>query len=236
MTAETSGPIVDQLKSLQDQWAKAALTKDADAVRRIEGPDYQFVMPDGKVRGQQEDIASLQNSTYTEFTNVEMNVRVYGNTGIKLDWRASKAWRTERTLAAITAIPTCSSIAMAGGRQCRPKPQKFRQQCRNPVFGKISVAQGFCTVMLSERGPVLAARVEAPLWHARTYGYDRGPSTRGKTGRSLRVTASRMILPADISGSVFPLAAAGSDQVNGFAGERVEEGPTPNTWREQRTE
>lgn len=82
MTTETTGPVVEQLKQLEDDWSKAELTKNANELQRIEATDYEFVMPDGKVRTQPEDIASLQTSSYTDFSNGEMSVRVFGDTAV----------------------------------------------------------------------------------------------------------------------------------------------------------
>lgn len=81
MTAETSS-VANQLMQIENNWAKAALTKDKQRLSQIEAPDYQFTAPDGTMRNQQQDIASLDNSTYTEFTNRDMNVRVYGDTAV----------------------------------------------------------------------------------------------------------------------------------------------------------
>jgi ketosteroid isomerase-like protein len=82
MTAETSGPAVDQLKQLEQDWAKAAMNKDKQLYSRLEAPDYKFVMPDGKVRGRDEDLTALANSSYSQNSVSDLDVRVYGDTAV----------------------------------------------------------------------------------------------------------------------------------------------------------
>jgi ketosteroid isomerase-like protein len=81
-TAETSGPAVEQLKQLEQDWAKASLAKDANRIRQIEAADYKFVMPDGKMRTREEDLAALAKTTFSENNVMDLDVRLYGDTAV----------------------------------------------------------------------------------------------------------------------------------------------------------
>ncbi len=77
-TRESSG-VSDQLKKLEDEWARAGMNKDRAAMERIEADDYLFVMPDGNVRNKTQDLEALAKSNYTSFSNRDMQVRMLGN-------------------------------------------------------------------------------------------------------------------------------------------------------------
>jgi ketosteroid isomerase-like protein len=74
-TADTS-KTATELRKMEDDWAKAAISKDRATMNRIEADNYVAVMPDGKTRTKQEDMASMDKSNISEFTNGDMDVRV----------------------------------------------------------------------------------------------------------------------------------------------------------------
>jgi ketosteroid isomerase-like protein len=82
LTTETSDSVADHLKMLEDSWMKSAMDKNSEEMMKIEAADYQFTMPDGKVRSRDEDIAAMNNSSYSEASVSDMSVRVFGDTGI----------------------------------------------------------------------------------------------------------------------------------------------------------
>ncbi len=71
-----------QLKQMEDDWVKATVQKNKVEIARIEALDYQSITADGKVHGQQEDIAALANANYTDISNSDLEIRMYGDTGI----------------------------------------------------------------------------------------------------------------------------------------------------------
>jgi ketosteroid isomerase-like protein len=77
-TREASG-VEDQLKKLEDEWARASMNKDRAAFERIEADNYIFVLPDGNVRNKTQDIDTLAKSNYTAFSLRDMQVRVFGD-------------------------------------------------------------------------------------------------------------------------------------------------------------
>lgn len=78
-TTRESGGVSDQLKRLEDEWARATMTKDRSIVDRIEGDDYVFVMPDGNVRNKTQDLDALAKANYTAFNNRDLQVRMLSN-------------------------------------------------------------------------------------------------------------------------------------------------------------
>jgi ketosteroid isomerase-like protein len=82
VSTETPDSVADHLKTIENRWMDAVKNKNADEMQKIEAPDYRFVMSDGNARGRQEDIAAAKNSTFTEASLSDMNVRVFGDTGI----------------------------------------------------------------------------------------------------------------------------------------------------------
>jgi ketosteroid isomerase-like protein len=70
----------EQLKKIENDWAKAAVNKDRATLDRIEAEDYILIMPDGKIRNKQQDLDSLAQSNITSMTVSDMDVRVFGDT------------------------------------------------------------------------------------------------------------------------------------------------------------
>jgi ketosteroid isomerase-like protein len=82
MSTESQNSVADHLKTLENDWMNAVKDKNAEELSKIEAPDYQFIMPDGKTRGRPEDIAAMKDSSYTEASVSGLEVRIFGNTAI----------------------------------------------------------------------------------------------------------------------------------------------------------
>jgi ketosteroid isomerase-like protein len=81
-TTTENTPVAEQLRKIEDDWAKAMVSRNVDTIRRFEAPEYVYITPDGKIRDRQEDLASLRHSAFTDVSFSDMQVRVYGDTAI----------------------------------------------------------------------------------------------------------------------------------------------------------
>ncbi len=73
-----------QLLGLEQQWADAARSGDANALARIEADGYVFTDPSGKVSGKQEDVNGLKTgqTKYQQFELSDLQAHVFGDTGV----------------------------------------------------------------------------------------------------------------------------------------------------------
>jgi ketosteroid isomerase-like protein/predicted ester cyclase len=80
------GPEVAQaeLLALENEWAKAYLSRDLPALDRIEADDWAYTAPSGEVIPKTRDIAEVASGSTTaaEFVLSDLKVRVYGDTAI----------------------------------------------------------------------------------------------------------------------------------------------------------
>jgi ketosteroid isomerase-like protein len=68
---------------IQQDWAKARVKGDGSYTRRLEVDDCTIVWPDGKVVNKKEDLQTMTGDiVFSEFKIDDLQVRVYGETGI----------------------------------------------------------------------------------------------------------------------------------------------------------
>jgi ketosteroid isomerase-like protein len=68
---------------IQHDWAEARVKGDSSYTRRLEADDCTIVWPDGRVVNKKEDLQTMTGDiVFTEFTIDDLQVRVYGETGI----------------------------------------------------------------------------------------------------------------------------------------------------------
>jgi ketosteroid isomerase-like protein len=82
MTAESPGSPADQLRKIEEDWARAMVNKNVGRIGKIEAPEFEFITPDGKVRDREEDLASIRHTSLSDFTNSDVQIRVYGDTAV----------------------------------------------------------------------------------------------------------------------------------------------------------
>jgi ketosteroid isomerase-like protein len=71
------------LITIQQDWAEARVKGDSSYTRRLEVDDCMIVWPDGTVVNKQEDLQTMTgNMVFSEFKIDDLQVRVYGETGI----------------------------------------------------------------------------------------------------------------------------------------------------------
>ena len=71
------------LIKIQHEWAEARMKGDSSYTGRLEAKDCTVVWPDGSIVNKQEDLKSMTGDiVFTEFKIDDLQVRLYGDTGI----------------------------------------------------------------------------------------------------------------------------------------------------------
>src|SRR6478672_2487309 len=70
------------LKKIQYEWAEARIKNDSSYTRRLEAEDCTIVWPDGSIVNKQADLQSMTDIVFSEFKIQNLQVRLYGDTGI----------------------------------------------------------------------------------------------------------------------------------------------------------
>ncbi len=82
--ARQAGGVQQQLKQMEDDWAKAIKNKDAATLRSIIAEDWVGIDDKGKVSNREQGISQITaNPDVIESNeNFDMQVRIYGNTAV----------------------------------------------------------------------------------------------------------------------------------------------------------
>jgi ketosteroid isomerase-like protein len=76
-------PDEQALIRIQQDWAEARVKGDSSYTRRLEVDDCTIVWPDGSVVNKKEDLQTMTGDVvFSEFNIEDLQVRVYGETGI----------------------------------------------------------------------------------------------------------------------------------------------------------
>lgn len=67
---------------IQQEWAEARVKGDSSYTRRIEADDCTIVWPDGRIVNKRGDLQSMTDIAFSEFKIGNLQVRLYGDTGI----------------------------------------------------------------------------------------------------------------------------------------------------------
>ena len=71
------------LIKIQHDWAEARMKGDSSYTQRLEAENCTIVWPDGTIVNKREDLKSMTGDiVFTEFKIDELEVRLYGDTGI----------------------------------------------------------------------------------------------------------------------------------------------------------
>ena len=70
------------LRKIQREWAEARIKGDSSYTRRLETDDCTIVWPDGSIVNKQADLQSMTDIKFSEFKIQNLQVRLYGDTGI----------------------------------------------------------------------------------------------------------------------------------------------------------
>jgi len=87
------------LMKIQREWAEARVKGDSSYTRRLEAEDCTIVWPDGRIVNKREDLKSMTGDiVFTEFKIDDLQVRLYGDTGIVLGQGTIKADEEKQNL------------------------------------------------------------------------------------------------------------------------------------------
>jgi hypothetical protein len=70
------------LMKIQHEWAEARVKGDSSYRRRLEAEDCTIVWPDGRIVNKRGDLQSMTDIVFSEFKIQNLQVRLYGDTGI----------------------------------------------------------------------------------------------------------------------------------------------------------
>jgi ketosteroid isomerase-like protein len=86
------------LTKIQHEWAEARIKGDSSYTRRLETEDCTIVWPDGSIVNKQADLQSMTDIKFSEFKIQNLQVRLYGDTGIVLGEGSIKAQKRKQDL------------------------------------------------------------------------------------------------------------------------------------------
>lgn len=87
------------LIKIQHDWAEARMKGDSSYTRRLEAENCTVVWPDGSIVNKQEDLKSMTGDiVFTEFKIDDLQVRLYGNTGIVIGQGTINAHEAKQNL------------------------------------------------------------------------------------------------------------------------------------------
>jgi len=89
----------EALIKIQHEWAEARTKGDSSYMRRLEAEDCTVVWPDGSIASKREDLKSMAGDiVFTEFQIDDLQVRLYGDTGIVVGQGTIQAHKGEQKL------------------------------------------------------------------------------------------------------------------------------------------
>jgi ketosteroid isomerase-like protein len=87
------------LMKIQREWAEARVKGDSSYTRRIEADDCTIVWPDGSIVNKRQDLQTMIGDVvFTEFKIDDLQVRLYGDTGIVVGEGMIKAHKGNQDL------------------------------------------------------------------------------------------------------------------------------------------
>jgi ketosteroid isomerase-like protein len=86
------------LTKIQHEWAEARLKGDSSYTRRLETEDCTIVWPNGSIVDKRADLQSMTDIAFSEFKIRNLQVRLYGDTGIVVGEGMIKARKGKQAL------------------------------------------------------------------------------------------------------------------------------------------
>jgi ketosteroid isomerase-like protein len=87
-----------ELTKIQHEWAEARLKGNSSYTRRLETEDCTIVWPDGSIVNKRADLQSMTDIVFSEFKIQNLQVRLYGDTGIVVGEGMIKAHKGKQDL------------------------------------------------------------------------------------------------------------------------------------------
>lgn len=88
----------EALRKIQHEWAEARVKGDSSYTRRLEAKDCTIVWPDGRIVNKRGDLQRMTDIVFSEFEIQNLQVRLYGDTGIVVGEGIIKAREGKRDL------------------------------------------------------------------------------------------------------------------------------------------
>jgi ketosteroid isomerase-like protein len=86
------------LTKIQHEWAEARIKGDSLYTGRLETEDCTIVWPDGSIVNRRADLQSMTDIVFSEFKIQNLQVRLYGDTGIVVGEGMIKAHKGKQAL------------------------------------------------------------------------------------------------------------------------------------------
>ena len=86
------------LRKIQREWAEARIKGDSSYTRRLETDDCTIIWPDGSIVNKPADLQSMTDIKFSEFKIQNLQVRLYGDTGIVVGEGSIKAQKGKQEL------------------------------------------------------------------------------------------------------------------------------------------
>jgi len=118
------------LIKIQHDWAEARIKGESSYTRRLEAENCTVVWPDGAIVNKREDLKSMTGDiVFTEFKIDDLQVRLYGDTGIVVGQGTMKAHEGKQNLLGGKFVWTDTFIKQSGAwkvvaSQVTPVPNK----------------------------------------------------------------------------------------------------------------
>jgi ketosteroid isomerase-like protein len=102
------------LTKIQHEWAEARIKGDSSYTRSIEADDCTIVWPDGSIVNKRADLQTMTDIKFSEFKIQNLQVRLYGDTGIVVGEGAIKAHKGKQDLINGKFVWTDSFVKQGG--------------------------------------------------------------------------------------------------------------------------
>ena len=86
------------LTKIQHEWAEARIKGDSSYTRRLEAENCTIVWPDGSIVNKRGDLQSMTDIVFSEFKIQDLQVRLYGDTGVVVGEGIIKAQKGNQIL------------------------------------------------------------------------------------------------------------------------------------------
>src|SRR5215813_8835792 len=103
------------LMKIQREWAEARVKGDSSYTQRLEAEDCTIVWPDGRIVNKRGDLQSMTGDiVFTEFKVNDLQVRLYGDTGIVVGKGTIRAQKGKQDLLGGGFVWTDTFVKRAG--------------------------------------------------------------------------------------------------------------------------
>ena len=102
------------LMKIQHEWAEARIKGNSSYTRRLETEDCTIVWPDGSVVNKRADLQSMTDIVFSEFKIQNLQVRLYGDTGIVVGEGMIKAHKEKQDLLSGKFVWTDTFVKQGG--------------------------------------------------------------------------------------------------------------------------